>query len=316
MTQRDDAEDLPTVCVVIASARPLHQAQATIDSVRRSTARLGQRGTVLVVRDTPYDEGLAGRLAAPGTHSPRTRVVFTGTRHGSSAPARHLGTRLAGADILLFTDDDVVVDDDWAATIAVSAARHGTCTGRIRSRENGFWQRCDETIDDYRVRAVDSRGRIKFVSFPNLAIRRTLLPDPPFDASCHNLVDDIDLACGLRLSGVPIHFDDRIVVHAQYPTTFREFLARKIRHGKGMGRLRARLHTRAWRTLELGSTGVLFLRWTRLSRQLTAGTGPVRLGLVLTANLSYCAAFALTAGWCTLTATLRRSRTEGRESVT
>lgn len=283
---------------VIVAWGPGRDITDTLDSLRHAARIFDGAVEIVLVCDRP-DGGASCTADHP------VRKVQTGGGAGS-ALARLRGIEAAGGSILLFTDDDTLVPNGWIVDTVAAVRRYGTCTGAIHRRDDGFWARCDERIDAYRVAARDSAGAAKFVSFPNLGLRRELLPTPPFEPSTDNLADDSELACRLRLSGVPIHSDPAIAVSASYPINYWEFLRRKIRHGRGLGQLRARLGRAAWHRLELGSVPLLFWRWIRLSGEITAGGSMRERALGLLANLAYCTALTMT--MCTA---YRRHRSAG-----
>lgn len=295
-----NAEAACDVSIIVASVREADTVRMTLESIYRAIDAYRGQAELLLVRDA-----VEGAESCPVPVRPGTTVLDTGGGRGS-AVTRYLGIRAARGDILLFTDDDVLVPERWVQDLADGAARHGTSTGSILRRYDGFWALCDERIDRYRVAARDSGGRPKFLSFPNLGIRRDLLPDPPFELSACNKADDSELASLLRLAGVVLHVDSEIAVRAIYPSDYRAFLLRKVRHGMGLGRLRSRLGRQAWGELELGSLPTLVYRWVRLSEEITSGGSRTQRTLGLAANLAYCAALATATAWYSLLLPSRR----------
>jgi hypothetical protein len=287
-------DDMPSASVILASARDWNKARTTVESVVASAAAYPGSCRLILVRDVAKtaDNGIYHDAASFG--EPAVTVLHTGGGCGS-ALTRYRGIRHADTEILLFTDDDTLVPRHWVTHMVQAASRHGTCTGNLKSRSSGFWELCDEKIDDYRIHARDRYGATKFASFPNFAIQRCLLPSPPYELSTNNLADDVDLACTLRLHGVAVHLDPSIVVSVDYPTSFRRFLLRKIRHGRGMGRLRIRLGRQTWMTLDLGRLRAMIPRWLVMSRQLCPHARPAQRVLLTVANVAYCVALLVTA---------------------
>ncbi|MFY1633594.1 glycosyltransferase family 2 protein [Solwaraspora sp. WMMB335] len=279
------------VSVVVASIRDPETVTDSIQALGVSLSQLPGPAEIVLVRDSPPGTVPAEWMSAAKVHP--VTVIWTGRRRGSSF-ARRLGVDNAAYDTLLFTDDDVVVPPDWAARMALGVEEHGIVTGLIQSRTEGFFERCDELIDHYRTAARAADGTVKFVSFPNLGITRTVFDSVSLDLSAGNRVDDIELACRLRLSGAfPQLVETAVAV--LYPSTYRSFIGRKVRHGIGMGRLRGQLGAAAWDQLELGQATHLLRRWIALSRQITPCAGVVRRLQVTSANIAYCFAFMITA---------------------
>ena len=131
------------------------------------------------------------------------------------------------------------------------------------------------------------------MSFPNLAVSRKLLSDAGLDRARANLADDTELGARLRARGVRAQLVEDVTVRVLYPTTFRQFLVRKIRHGRGIGRLCRSLDDQVMQDLGLNSTWRLYGRWVRLSASLATAEGWQYFPGILAANLSYCTAVTL-----------------------
>lgn len=271
------------VSVIVASARPADVVEPCVVALLTTLDRLCEPCELVLVRDTARHPIPDRWVQGP------VRILWTGRTRGS-AYARRLGVDAAAFDILLFTDDDTLVPDDWSARMADGVRNHGVVTGGLCSRTTGFWEQCDEAIDAYRVSARTGDGTLKFLSFPNLGTSRTAFTTAALDLSVGNRVDDIELACRLRLAGVRPHLADTVVA-VLYPSSYRTFLARKIRHGIGMGRLRKQFGGTVWQRLELGQARHLLRRWIALSLHIAADAGPVRRVQLTAANLAYCFAY-------------------------
>src|SRR4051794_34187412 len=81
------------------------------------------------------DSASVDREAVPTTAAPYADLVIRQDRPGVGI-ARNAGWRAANHAIVLFTDDDVVVDPGWASALADTVAAHpevGFVTGRIEA---------------------------------------------------------------------------------------------------------------------------------------------------------------------------------------
>jgi hypothetical protein len=148
-----------------------------------------------------------------------------------------------------------------------------------------LYSRLEELIDRYRAQAKASDGSPKFVSFPNLGIRRDLLPSVPFDQVAGIYGNDMDIGCRIRLMGTPIHIAQDLVVKTRYPKTLGHVLRRKLVHAEGIAYVQRRLGPERWRKLEIGTHAEILARWTRISLQ-----APIRFWekpVYLLMNLTY-----------------------------
>lgn len=116
---------MPTVSVVVPTRDRPEQLSRCVASVRAAL----RAGDELIVVDSASVRADAV-LAAAEPHADRVlRVERPGVDR-----ARNVGWRAARHDVVLFTDDDVVVDPGWAEGFAAAAAAHpeaGFLTGRI-----------------------------------------------------------------------------------------------------------------------------------------------------------------------------------------
>jgi len=210
--------------------------------------------------------------------------------HIGSANARLEALKLAKHSIIVFTDDDCSVASDWIVRMEERVSTFGVVTGNLAA--NNQENRCsqvDAYIDQMRMKSVNELGEVKYISFPNFAIWRHLLPEIPFSADERNMAEDIDLGCRLRLAGIKIYFDESIIVYTQYPTSFLSLLRRKIKHAKGIAFLRANLGRENCIHLGLSeSPGEMFFRWSNLALQ--ASLTPLQKVYWLMANIAYCLA--------------------------
>lgn len=101
--------------------------EATLASLRESQ---GVDLTIWII-DQSDGEETARVVAAHAGEDRRVRYIRTNTR-GISA-ARNLGVRASSAPLILFTDDDCLVDQHWAAELAaeLTSADHWAAFGRI-----------------------------------------------------------------------------------------------------------------------------------------------------------------------------------------
>lgn len=100
----------PLVTVTIASFR---NTESTIETVRRVLAGSWEPLEVVVVDNDAAHTSLDAAFAAAFGQEPRVRWVHE-PRQGLSF-ARNAGLAAAKGSVVVFTDDDVLVDEDWVA---------------------------------------------------------------------------------------------------------------------------------------------------------------------------------------------------------
>ena len=112
--------------VVICSWNRAPSLQKTLESIESCRVPEGTNWEILVV-DNNSDDGTAAVCKAFLEKSPdRYRYVFE-TRQGKSF-ALNTGIKYARGDIIAFTDDDVIVEQDWLGAL-LRAFDENVCAG-------------------------------------------------------------------------------------------------------------------------------------------------------------------------------------------
>jgi GT2 family glycosyltransferase len=153
--------------------------EVTLDSLLAQ--RTGIAHELIVV-----DDGDAGATAQIVRARPQVRYVSHGGRRGLNA-ARNTGLREAGADLIAFVDDDVLVPPGWLDALAEGAARRPEADafgGPIRARFEGRAPRgCGREEPPITTLDLGDRDReADFVWGANFAVRRAAVERiGPFD---------------------------------------------------------------------------------------------------------------------------------------
>jgi GT2 family glycosyltransferase len=173
--------DPPVVSVVVPTRGRAAYLEVTLDSLL--VQRTGIAHEILVV-----DDGDAGATADVVRTRPAVRYVPHGARRGLNA-ARNTGLREAGAALIAFVDDDVLVPPGWLDALAGGAARHPEAEafgGPIRARFEGRPPRaCGREEPPITTLDLGDRDReVDFVWGANFAVRRSAVERlGPFDES-------------------------------------------------------------------------------------------------------------------------------------
>jgi glycosyltransferase involved in cell wall biosynthesis len=156
--------------VVVPTRDRADLLQAALAALTRS---LRPDDQLIVVDSASRDARLVARSAADvGAHLVRCDVP-------GAARARNAGWAAAANEIVVFVDDDVVVDERWAAALAAAMADHpevAFVTGRIEAPpESGTMTVAVKTGDNAAVIDRASTGVLGHSA--SLAVRRTVLAE-------------------------------------------------------------------------------------------------------------------------------------------
>jgi glycosyltransferase involved in cell wall biosynthesis len=226
---------------------------------------------LILVLDAPYSEfdTLINQLS---TYKFVRPIILKS--HKGVAYARSQGIKEVRGDILLFTDADCVVGNDWVSLLSDLTSKYDICTGRVEkvfsskkpTQKEKMIAKLEEYTDRTRNVSKDKKGEFRYLTFQNFGIRKNKMLS--FSLSANNTTEDIFLAAMLRLNNEKIHYIDSVEVKTGYPPTIYSEVQRKIKHGRGVAWLRYNLGANKWEKLGFESFTQLFVKWTKISFQL------------------------------------------------
>ncbi len=221
---------------VIVATRDRHDLLADLVSSLAQSAVLPRE--LIVVDDgsvRPVDEHQLRRSLPV-----RVRVVRNERSVGPGA-ARNRGVHASRGEILLFTDDDCVVDAGWAehlvAALVGGNEELGGVGGRVRARDRDVVSRYYELHRILEPRAHDAAHprRVPYLVTANCAIRRdAFMRAGGFDGRIPAAGGE-DAALSMRIVKRGYHFEHvpEAVVHHRFRPSVRDFARTFYRYGLG-----------------------------------------------------------------------------------
>lgn len=218
----------PKISVVIATYNRREALLRTLTALREQSLAPGQYEVIVVV-DGSTD---ASAEATRGLISPCTLRVVEQANRGRAA-ARNTGARLAGGDLILFLDDDLVFD---STLVREHLGAHGALSNSVvfgpillspESRTSVFgdmedeWRR--EHSESMKARPLlGSPDEVWFAT--NCSIPRTIfIAAGGFDESILGL-EGKEFGLRLRRAGVPFRFHPGAIVYHHNSKTIRSVL--------------------------------------------------------------------------------------------
>ncbi|MGD9796929.1 MAG: glycosyltransferase family 2 protein [Acidimicrobiia bacterium] len=193
---------------------------------------------ILVVDDASADPD-AVRAVAAG----RARVV-AGEGRGPAA-ARNLGARAAGAagaDAVLFTDDDCRPEQGWVAAHLARIERGAAVVAGPTLAGPGAAApaRAAQVVTNLLVAAPPGAGTVAFAPTSNLAGRADVFAALPFDERYPSAAgEDRDWCDRYTSTGGTIAFEPTAVVDHHPDLSLRRYWRQQVRYGRGAHRYRA-----------------------------------------------------------------------------
>ena len=212
-------------------------------SLERCLAALdGQEGcgefTILVV-----DDGSRARDDVAGVVAERPGARLVRIEPQGSAIARNVGAREAATDVVLVLDDDCLPQPGWAAAMmrALESGAAVAAGSAANSTSVDVYGEATQVVLDYLTEAAASEdGSTAFAPTYNLACRRELVLEEPFDGWYENAGADRDWCARLTARGLRItRAEDAVVTHRQI-LHLGSFLRKHYDYGVGSRRFRRR----------------------------------------------------------------------------
>jgi glycosyltransferase involved in cell wall biosynthesis len=161
---------------------------------------------ILVIDDGSTDAALVATMVEA---SPRATLVRTDP--GGSIAARNRGVREARSPLIMFLDDDCEPHPSWARLLLARLGDAHAAAGRCVNADPGdvFGSATQVILDYLTLRSVTGEGWTRFAPTYNLACRRDLMLDLPFDARYVNSGADRDWCARLVRDGRQIALEQR-----------------------------------------------------------------------------------------------------------
>lgn len=223
------------VSVVMPCHQRLRSLERAVRSVLASADSAPGEVEIILVDDCspiPIEEALRARLS-----DPRLTVLRHAKNRGPAA-ARNTGIARAKFDLVLFTDDDVVVDRAWVERLARylrdAPPRVAGVGGRVRAMGADIFSQYFEyhhILDPFRM----DDGRVLYVVTANCGYRRHVLQEVGgFDEGVRAPGgEDPGLAFKVVGAGYELHVVEDAIVYHDFRLGLRDFFRTFHRYGIG-----------------------------------------------------------------------------------
>jgi glycosyltransferase involved in cell wall biosynthesis len=184
----------------------------------------------------------ANEVAGAVAQNPVARLIRTAP--ADSSQARNRGVRAARGPIILLVDDDCEPRGGWAEALLATLEQGadvaaGLCVNGDSSDALG--EATQTVLDHLTLQSRRPGGEVGFAPTYNLACRRSVLLEVPFDESYGNWGADRDWCARLTRRGYAIVLDPDAVVDHRQVLDLRRFWSKHHWYGRGSARFH-RMH--------------------------------------------------------------------------
>ena len=221
----------PFVSIVIPTYNRKEVLKECLDTLFNQNYQK-DRYEIIVVNDGSTDG--TDKLFEEYTKKNSNLKFFTQENKGSYA-ARNVGTKNSIGEIICFTDDDCIVDEDWVKNLvgAYTDENVGGVGGTIVDYKT-------ETIIKQYIKNRKLLNQEMFFSpvvGANMSYcKRTMQKAEFFDESFRNC-EDVDFGIRVRLKGFKIKYTPNAIVYHKHRATLKGLIKQQYNYGKGNARL-------------------------------------------------------------------------------
>lgn len=285
----------PRVSAIVCTYNRAERLERCLRSLARQTPPAG--GLEIVVVDDGSTDGTQQMCVRLAGEMPNLRYVSCGA-NGGLASARNVGLRAARGELLLYTDDDCIAEQDWAVRMSEALEREPMVAGAVGSAPGGYVQLCHNVGHFYGYMPCQRARAVVTMAGANMGFRRADLERVGGFGEGIRCAEDMEMTLRARELGYrPVFCPQAVVLHDPGRNSLRANLRYAMRHAASTvhlrNRYRAMLHTpwllRSPALLVLASPAVALLVTLRI--YLSCGALARRIH---TAPVVY----ALKVAWC------------------
>ena len=167
----------------------------------------------VVVVDDGSKDNTAEVCDAMARQLPNLRYMVTKHNSGTGSAA-NLGIKSAKGDFLIFTDDDCIVREDWAANMRDALRKHSLVAGSIISPTSNFVKLCHNIAELHPFMEGRKAGPTDFIAGANMGFRRFLFEELNGFPGLHTFAPDMRFILKARQAGYGIYFmPEAIITH-------------------------------------------------------------------------------------------------------
>jgi GT2 family glycosyltransferase len=194
--------------VILCTYNRARLLERALRSLARQTAAADEFEIIVV--DDGSTDGTAELCCRAGRDMSNLRYVAMGRNLGLAA-AGNKGVRSARGELLLFTDDDCITQEDWVKQLAASLVQYPITTGAIQSPLSNYIQFCHNISQFHPFMKRRTEGWARSIAGGNMGIRRSLLEElGGFDETSQ--VPDMEFLFRARSRGYRVRFVPRAVM--------------------------------------------------------------------------------------------------------
>jgi glycosyltransferase involved in cell wall biosynthesis len=215
----------PKVSVVV----PAYNAQSTIAECIDSLLKLEYPKDA--VEFIFVDDGSSDSTRDIIARYPKVKLLKQS--HGGPAQARNLGWRSSNGEVIVFTDSDCIVPQDWVRSIVKELDNVDVVGGSLKPAFKGSAPERFEQMRRDRLYG-NKRGFASHLPSCNLAIKRSVLEEAGgFDEDYkYASAEDYDLCRRIRDTGHKILYEPLISIVHKHVTAERDLLRKAHTHGR------------------------------------------------------------------------------------
>ena len=143
-------------------------------------------------------------------------------------PARNTGEKKAKGEIILMTDSDCIVPEDWIKEMVKAIKGHDAVQGFQKSASNNFWSRNYQMDSKKKHKKENMKNPIGKIDTKNFAIKKRVLKNIGLTSKKYISGNDTDLSIKLAKNNCRVKFIKNIRVEHLHPNSLKKVFRKQL----------------------------------------------------------------------------------------
>ncbi|MAF13992.1 MAG: hypothetical protein CMI53_03820 [Parcubacteria group bacterium] len=197
---------------------PVYNGASTLVRCLESLASQTYSNYEVIVVDNNSTDKSKDIINSYENRNKKFRYIFESKK--SRGNARNTGIKNAKGEILLFTDADCIVPNDWIGVLirTINQGAHAATGGSV-DLVNNYWTKNVQFFDSKFNKKLTSNGLIDHVDTKNFAIKSELIKGLMFDGSL-GAMEDFEFYLRLKKKNIAINFLSEVEVGHHHNSSF------------------------------------------------------------------------------------------------
>jgi len=209
---------------------PVYNSEKTLKQCLNSVLNQGYKDYEVIIVNNNSSDKTEEIIKDFREKSKKIKYLFEEKR-GIGA-SRNTGEKKAKGEIILMTDSDCIVPENWVESMIEAIKGYDAVQGFQEAVSNNYWSKYKQKISEEKYKNENMKNPLGKIDTKNFAIRKEVLRKIGFTSRKYFSGNDTYLSIKLTENNCKVRFVKDIRVKHFHATSFKKVFGRKIRWGK------------------------------------------------------------------------------------